>query len=59
MPQTFSQNGHTLWLMWTFWSSWPCKKPFFLVMKIPYMFLCYYSSSKMICKTLGGATITL
>jgi hypothetical protein len=23
---TFNQNGHTFWLMWTLWSSWPFKK---------------------------------
>jgi hypothetical protein len=32
MPQTFSQNGHTLGSMWTFWSSWPSEKPCFLIM---------------------------
>jgi hypothetical protein len=31
MPQTFSQNGHTPRLMWTFQSSWPSKIPHFLV----------------------------
>ncbi len=33
MPQTFSQNGHTLWSMWTLWSSWPFEKPCFLVVE--------------------------
>ncbi len=31
MPQTFSQNGHTLCLMWTFQSSWPFEEPCFLI----------------------------
>jgi hypothetical protein len=36
MPQTFSQNGDTLGSMWTFWSSWPSKKPRFLVMYLTF-----------------------
>jgi len=30
----FSQNGHTLWSMWTHLSSWPSEKPHFLVVMI-------------------------
>jgi hypothetical protein len=36
MPQTFSQNGHTVWSMWTLWSSLHFEKPCFLVIEIVY-----------------------
>jgi len=34
MSQTFNQNGHTLWSMWALRSSWPSKKPHFLIVNI-------------------------
>jgi len=33
MPQTFSQNEHTLWSMWTFRSNWVSEKLRFFVVK--------------------------
>jgi hypothetical protein len=41
--QILSQNGHTLWSMWTLRSNWPFKKPHFHVMLINEDFLqCQY-----------------
>jgi len=44
MPQNFSQNGDTIWSMWTHLSSWPSKKPCFLVVMIDLVESSYYSS---------------
>jgi hypothetical protein len=52
MPQTFNQNGHTLWSMCTLWSSWHFEKSLFSCSGLSCDYVCILCDAKSLCDAL-------